>query len=369
MVGLFAIDSEPNFQPHNVLDLGMGRESDKGSAITGRDPDYEKDSLHILPLHIIPLKTPGLRQARMIKNVQFESMIEVFHDEETGSGQVDPSKLGIMFGWPKGEKHPDGVLIAKLGLLQSFDIYTLRKNLHSFGVQVEDIADLRLSGTRQRELNRYMRDFTRPLTNLIFSDGDNVGINDISDLVGIFREQNNKVALDNLKRLSAKLKVILNQLPAFLADYGDVFLSLAYFKDRFDAISPMSEFFLASLGKLKHDDTLKNDPQIVAAFSTVEEELNDILVEISGRLQTFDNHSAAMWEDLTAESFRKVKLLIESNHATVGGMLCGLEIKMAGFYEREATNREVADHIVSNIRPGIDRIKSIEKSAHYANQV
>lgn len=350
----------------------MDREGDKGKAATGRDLDYEKDSLHILPLHIIPLKTPGLRQARMIKNVQFESMIEVFRDEEAGSGQVDPSKLGTMFGWPKGKKHPDGVLIAKLGLLQSFDIYTLRMNLRSLGVQVEDIADLRLSETRQRELNLYMRDFTRPLINLIFSDGEEIGVNDISDLVGIFRDQNNKVALDNLKRLSTKLKVILGQLPAFLADYGDVFLSLAYFKDRFDDISTKSEFFLVKLGKLKHDATLKSDPQIVASVGAVEEELNDIMMAISGRIQTFDNHSATMWEDLTAESFREVKLLIESSHAIIGGMLCGLEIKMAGFhekfYEREATNRQVADYIVSNVRPGLDRIKNIERSAHYANQ-
>lgn len=351
----------------------MGRESDKGKNATDRDLDYEKDSLHILPLHIIPLQTPGLSKARMIKNVQFESMIEVFRDEEAGSGQVDPSKLGSLFGWPKGEKHPDGVLIAKLSLLQSFDIYTLRMNLRSLGVQVEDIADLRLSDKRRQELNRYMKDFTRPLIRLIFSDGDNIGINDISDIVGIFRDQNNKAALENLKRLSTKLKVILSQLPAFLTDYGDVFLSLAYFKDRFDEISSMSEFFLTSLAKLKHDDTLKSDPQILAAINAVEGELNDIMTAISGRFETFDKHSATLWEDLTEKSFRSVKLLIESNHAAVGGMLCGLQIKMAGFHERfykkEATNRQLADFIVSNIRPGIDRIKNIERSSHYANQI
>lgn len=351
----------------------MSRESDKEETTTERDFDYEKDSLHILPLHIIPLGTPGLSKARMIKNVQFESMIEIFRDEEAGSGQVDPSKLGSLFSWPKGEKHPDGVLIAKLSLLQSFDIYTLRMNLRSLGIQVEDIADLRLSDKLRQELNRYMKDFTRPLIRLIFSDGENIGINDISDIVGVFRDQNNKAALDNLRRLSKKLKVLLSQLPAFLADYGDVFLSLAYFKDRFDEITARSEFFLLRLAKLKHDDTLKSDPQILAAIDAVEGELNDIMTAIRGRFETFDNHSATLWEDLTAKSFRSVKVLIESNHAAVGGMLCGLQIKMDGFhekfYEKEATNRQIADYIVSNIRPGIDRIKNIERSSHYANQI
>jgi hypothetical protein len=69
-----------------------------------RDLDFEKDSLHIMPLHILPLKTPGLMHARMIKNVHFDSMIELFHDSETGSGQVEPSRLGRMFDWPPGEK-------------------------------------------------------------------------------------------------------------------------------------------------------------------------------------------------------------------------------------------------------------------------
>lgn len=72
-----------------------------------RDLDYEKDSLHIMPLHILPLKTPALLKARMVKNIQLDSMVELFKDDNSGSGQVEPSRLGRMFEWPVGEKHPD----------------------------------------------------------------------------------------------------------------------------------------------------------------------------------------------------------------------------------------------------------------------
>ncbi len=339
-------------------------------AAADRDLDFEKDSLHILPLHIIPVQTTGLRQARMIKNVQFESMIEVFHDDETGSGQIDPASLGSLFGWPKGKKHPDGVLIAKLSLLQSFDVYTLRMNLRSLGIKVEDNEHLRLSQNKREELNRYMRVFTRPLINIVFSDDDS--ISDIGDLMEMFRAQDNTVALQNLRKLSTKLKVILGQLPEFLTDYGDVFLSLAYFKDRFDEIAHNSEFFLNKLNALKGDPSLRDDPQVIATTELVEAELNDIMTAISGRIETFDNHTATMWENLTSDSFRQVKLLIESNHAIIGGMLCGLQIKLGGFheqfYQKEATNRKICDYIVSNIKPGLDRIKNIERSSHYANQ-
>jgi len=351
----------------------MNGESALQDQTPGRDLDYEKDSLHILPLNMIPLGTPGLGQSRMIKNVQFESMIEVFQDDEAGSGQLDPARLGTMFGWPKGQKHPDGVLIAKLSLLQSFDVYSLRMSLRNLGIKVENNSHLALSDTKRRELNRYMRVFTRPLIDIVYSGNDESGISDIGDLVSSFRDQDNTAALDNLRKLSSQLKVILSQLPAFLTDYGDVFLSLAYFKDRFDDISAKTEFFLDKLALVKADSSLQDVPQIVTTIASVEEELGDLMSSISGRIESFDKHTATMWENLNDSSFRKVKLLIESNHATIGGMLCGLQIKMDGFhgefYKKETTTRRIADYIAQNIKPGIDRINNIARSAHYANQI
>ena len=351
----------------------MSSESALQDQPTDRDLDYEKDSLHILPLHMIPLQTPGLGQSRMIKNVQFESMIEVFQDDDAGSGHIDPARLGTMFGWPKGQKHPDGVLIAKLCLLQSFDVYSLRMSLRNLGIEVDENTHLRLSDSKRRELNRYMRVFTRPLIDIVYSNSEEIGISDIGDLIGSFRDQDNKAALENLKKLSSQLKVILSQLPAFLTDYGDVFLSLAYFKDRFDDISGKAEFFLDKVTEVKADSSLREVSQIMDAVLSTEAELNELMSGIGGRIESFDKHTATMWENLTSDSFRKVKLLIESNHATIGGMLCGLQIKMDGFHEefheKEATTRRVADYVIQNIKPGIDRNNNIARSSHYANQV
>lgn len=351
----------------------MSGESALQNQPSGRDLDYEKDSLHILPLDMVPVDTPGLGQSRMIKNVHFESMIEVFQNDEAGSGQIDPARLGNMFGWPKGQKHPDGVLIAKLSLLQSFDVYSLRMSLRNLGIEIEDNSHLALSESKTRELDRYMRVFTRPLIDIVYSGNEETGISDIGELVNSFRDKDNKAAIENLRKLSTQLKVILSQLPVFLTDYGDVFLSLAYFKDRFDDISSKTEFFLDKLALVKSDSSLQAVPQIMATVASVEEELGDLMSSISGRIESFDKHTATMWENLNESSFRKVKLLIESNHATIGGMLCGLQIKMDGFhgefYQKELTTRQIADYIAQNIKPGIDRINNIARSAHYANQI
>ena len=48
--------------------------------------DFDRDSLHILPLSMISLETRGLQRARMIKNSRLESVVELFEGEEIGSG-------------------------------------------------------------------------------------------------------------------------------------------------------------------------------------------------------------------------------------------------------------------------------------------
>lgn len=63
------------------------------------DADTDRNSLHILPLSIIPLETPALRGARMIKNVRLVSVIEVFRDQDAGSGQIDIQDIPAEMGW------------------------------------------------------------------------------------------------------------------------------------------------------------------------------------------------------------------------------------------------------------------------------
>ena len=51
-------------------------------------------------------------------------------------------------------------------------------------------------------------------------------------------------------------------------------------------------------------------------------------------------------------------------------MLCGLNIKMNGyeekFHDQKPSDQTVADYIAAYIKPGIDRIKFIERSSRLA---
>lgn len=344
----------------------MDKPSIDEKALEGRDLNYEKDSLHILPLHMVPLQTPGLRQARMLKNANLESAVEVFHGDETGSGQIDPSRLGGMFDWPPGEKHPDALLVAKLSLMQSFDIYTLRMQLRQMGLNIENSADLKLSSAKTAELKKHMTAFMQPLVKFIY---DQTGLNpqDIGIAAASIQQNNDKAALGNLKLLSDKFKIILEQLPEFLGSYGDVFLSLAYFKKTFEDQIPQVIKFQKQVAALKKEESLQNDDYFQAAADTVCDDMREIMSMTAKRFGSFDEHTASMWENINAKSFQKVKILIESNHGILGGVLCGLFLKLRAWEEHVSTDeinpRRLADFIVSDMKHGVGTIKMVARSA------
>ena len=133
------------------MDAGIARKDNREPMATevtqtlSTEEERELDSLHILPLNILPLETPGLQRARLIKNVRLDSVVELFHDADTGSGQVAITALGTVFNWPDDEEHPDLALVSSVCQLHSYDVYTLRIQLRTLGIDVENQAALKLS--------------------------------------------------------------------------------------------------------------------------------------------------------------------------------------------------------------------------------
>ena len=152
--------------------------------------EYESDmdSLHVLPLNIIPFDLSGLKRAKMIKNVRLETVIEMFRDDSAGSGQVRVEEAAKFFGIPEKEPHPDIIKLKRLANLNSFDVYTLRVELRNIGVAVNDHAELKLSKSKNEELTEYMRDFTRPLISQVYADSD-TSITDVNQIIDMFKIQ------------------------------------------------------------------------------------------------------------------------------------------------------------------------------------
>lgn len=295
--------------------------------------DKSRDALHILPLGMLPMRTPGLRRAKLIRNARLETVVEVFHDRNTGSGQVNPEHLASLFPTHKAELRLDMIQVGKLTRINSFDVYTLRKELRRVGIDVNDSAYLRLSETRRGELTGYMKDFTRPLLQQVYGSDDR-RIADMSDILSMLSNPDREEALANLRLLSDKLKVKLTAIPDFLEDYGDVFLSLAYFRNCLDGIVPDVQRFMKWGMESRESEPIARDRQVMKMLEDVQSKLTDVTTSITGRFEAFDRRSKDFWTDISAQSFREVRQQIEAHHVTIGGVLCGLAVKMALWRER-----------------------------------
>ncbi|MEQ8196171.1 MAG: hypothetical protein RIB59_16940, partial [Rhodospirillales bacterium] len=220
--------------------------------------DADRDSLHILPLSIMPIETPGLRRARLIKNAKLQGVVEIFDDLETGSGQIDIDGLPKEFDWPDSPPHPDLILLRQLGLLPSYDVYSLRILLRENNISIKDYSALQLSDAMKKELTEYMRMFTRPLIMEIYGK-DNMEIRDFEHVIALFRDPDVQKAREKLQMMAEKLSIQLSELPKFLEDYGDVFLSLSYYRRCLDEIEPIISAFLDALAELRQNYQLKTD--------------------------------------------------------------------------------------------------------------
>jgi hypothetical protein len=325
----------------------------------------DMDSLYAVPLSILPLETRGLKRARMVKNVKLQSAIEVFADKETGSGQLDVEDLPAEFDWPEDKTHPDLIILRKLSVLTSYDIYSLRITLREHGIPVNDDVALKLSDDKQAELAGYMRSFTMPLIMQIYGSED-VSIQSFQDVVGLFKDPDVRKARDKLQQMADKLEIELMEVPRFLEDYGDIFLSLSYYRNSLDAIMPVVNEFLDSMEGIRSNWQLRNDPALMKTCTMVENTVNGTCASISGRFEDFNKASKTMWNNLNAERFRAVKDMIQSYHTTIGGVLCGLTVKMI-HWKRLFPDPELggpvrrSEFIMSEMKQGLSRMRDMDK--------
>ncbi len=329
--------------------------------------DEDRDALHILPLGMMPIETLSLKQARLIKNVHLEAVIEIFSDAKAGSGQLDIEQLPNQYGWSFRPPHPDLVLLRKLAPLNSYDIYSLRILFREHKIPINDIAELKLSNDKVEELTEYMKKFTYPLIESIYG-GEAGSIGSFDDVLKLFRDPDVNKVRDRLNNLAGTMMIKVEDLPRFLEDYGDVFLSLSYFRKCMEDLEPLVEDFLDSVDELGQNSQLRQRPGLMETCREIQSTVNNLMMAISGRFETFDKYTSDMWDDPSAERFQQVKRFIENYHTTIGGSLCSIGVKMRAWAEafpnpNAGGPAKRVDFIMSEMRQGIDILKQIEANA------
>lgn len=339
-----------------------------GPPITEKsEADIVKDSLHLLGLQILPLHTPGLKRARLVKNSRLQTMVELFSDEGgAGSGQVETGELPGFFPDETEEFKKDLAIIQRFDTVPSFDVYSIRIQLRAMNIPIEDASELQLSESKRAELTDRMKSFTHPLILHIY--GADQGIDDVSDILGLFKDPDPQKALGKLKMMAEQLNVDLAEIPQFLEDYGDIFLSLAYFRDILDKTVPIVYEFLEWMNELRENYMVKHDRALDNTLQKIDSDLTDITGSITGRFESFDRKTQDFWQDISAERFHEVRDLISSHHTTIGGVLCGLTLKMDHWKSRFKNSgvggpQQRVEFIRSEVLPGLDWIKSLEMRA------
>ena len=332
------------------------------------EPDDEgRDSIHIMPLSIVPLKTKGLRHARLVKNSQLETMVELFKDKNAGSGQIPTHLIERAFPADAETLRHDQTTIDRLRALPSFDVFSLRIALRRLSIPIEDETGLTLSPKTRGELTEYMRQFTRPLMQYIYGEGTSGDINDISDILERLRTPDRAEAKKRLEFLCKKLDVPPAELPRFLEDYGDIFLSLAYFRRILDRLDPQIKAFIDWADGIKESELIRHDADTMGLLETTKTQLLQIITSITGRFDTFDNVSKVMWSDMNSENFQTFREMVIANHTSIGSVLCGLSLKMAqwlqSFPEGGGGPSRRADFLRNQTFQGLQRLAQEEKMA------
>jgi hypothetical protein len=327
--------------------------------------DSDMDSMFILPLSIVPIQTPILQPARLIKNSQLASVVEIFRDDVTGSGQLDIEVLPQKFEWPDGVIHPDHALLRRLALLPSFDVYSLRLALRDRGIPVNDVSALRLSEQKQAELGRYMVAFTRPLVKSLFTD-EAVEFDNFQDVLRLFQDPDIKKVRERLFHLAKTLNVEVAEVPKFLEDYGDTFLSLSYFRHCLDRLTPYFDACIDSLRQIRSSFQLKQNRALMKTCDVVEQVLHSLRGGIARRLELIETRTKRLFENMTQEEFRAVRGLIEQQHVAIGAILCGLTVKMNTFarlfpHPNAGGPVKRADFIQNEMMKGIDIMREAER--------
>lgn len=284
------------------------------------------DALHILPLGIIPLQNAGLKRARLIKNGRLQGVVELYSSREMGSGQIYPEDLGKAFDLSRQKRPTDFEVIKALSMLPSYDVYSLRVNLRKMGIRVDDYSTLQLSRDKVDLLTDYMRKFTQPLIQRIY--GHEEEVSSFQDIIRLFREPDQKTAVSNLKSIADDLHLDVTDIPKFLENYGDVYLSLSYYHTCMEENYPKIKDFSDTLTEIRQNDQLGMNMELMRACSYIENKLENIMAAVSFIIDMFIMHTESMWESMNAEAFERIVSTIRSYHNKIGGGLCALSVKM-----------------------------------------
>ena len=163
--------------------------------------------------------------------------------------------------------------------------------------------------------------------------------------------------------IADKLHIKLDDVPTFLEEYADIYLSISYAKDILKGLLPQITAFEDTMEEMQNNYELSKDARLMRSIEFIKDSFTDVTASVVSRFENFDRASEEMWNDITAESFNRTKKMIRGDHVATGAVLCGLAVKMSGWEANVAKGRglvRLADFVRSDMTQGMEKIVGIE---------
>jgi len=167
---------------------------------------------------------------------------------------------------------------------------------------------------------------------------------------------------ENLTNLADRLEINIDQLPKFLENLADIHLSVAYYQSCYNAVVKDYDQLSALVARLIHSDNVfKHNNELLMKYDHFEDAMWTANSFIQEQLKLFEVQTRDFWSNVSPGQFNEIEKRVKSNHVRIGGILCGIKVKMDTWCERfpspeTARPSRVAEFIMSELTEGIGNI-------------
>ena len=177
-----------------------------------------------------------------------------------------------------------------------------------------------------------MSRFTKRLIMEVFGQDDQVG--DFRDVLALYRNPDRTQAAEKLNKLAKGLGIDVQEVPAFLEGYGDIYLSIAYYRQYLGAVQEGIVDFEATVKEILSHPHLGKDQSLVGICHQVLKKIKDLDQTAIRRFDVFEEYTDQMWENMDTERFQNFKSVVVTNHTELGAVLCTLSVKMNSWMDK-----------------------------------
>lgn len=314
------------------------------------------DSLQRLSLGALPLQGKALERSYLVKNARLEGMVELFHHDGGGRGFVTTRELPHHLD-AEGCSDADVELLDKVGALPSYDCYTLRHAFKRWGVVPRDPALLsppRAAATAAHAY--YMETYKQPLINFIYGE-EGQPAHGAPDSYASNRDI--RLRVDSLAQ---KLNLDVRDVPVFLDEYNDQFMSMAYFEMLLERMQEPVNQMLKSIAELKDTPAIAQRPPAVQAIGQIERVFKTLVAEIQRSFAAVKERAAKLWDNVTGPAYRSLREQVGRYQLQIGAALCAMAAKAKAWLEHfphaESGSPDARmGFVMTDISPGLSRFR------------